>query len=315
MIAQDVVVSGYRRPGGGFGARNHLLVLPTVVCAGMAAHEIAGDRASVLMHQHGCDHVGEDAVQASRVFTGMAANPNVYGTLLLGLGCETIQGLPLLSALDGMKKRVAYLEIQGCGGSGHAVETGRAELNGLALEADLADRSPGPLSELTVGVATGRSVPVALLTDLIRRLRASHASVNVAMAAMATDLSDVWVDAAMVEYGGRAPSGLGLSLGTASLSEQHTGLAASGAQVIISLCPPRQAPVGSPVCPVLAVATDSETYAALRNDFDLDASQSDPLELVDTILQLVVRVFNGHLTAAEQRRAHEFALNRLTRST
>lgn len=314
MSVVAVQLSGFPRPGGGVGARNHLLVLPTVVCAGMAAAAIAGDDAIVIVHQHGCDHVGNDATQTSRVLVGMAANPNVAGTLLLGLGCETIQGQPLLDELSALDKTVRYLEIQGCGGSANAVQSGRSELASLISDAARIRRGPSLSTDLTIGIAVGRTVPVDILQPLIDRVLASGASTIVALPEGGAYLPASLSGRPLVAYGSRAPSGMSLSLSSSSMAEQHAALASSGAQVIVSVCPPGQAPTGSPICPVIAIATDAGTYAALRDDFDIDAS-GDPGEVADEILARAVAAFNGELTAAERRGAQDFALHRLIRST
>jgi altronate dehydratase large subunit len=314
MSVGGVELSGFPRIDGGVGARNHLLVLPTVVCAGMAAAAIARDDAVVIVHQHGCDHVGDDAMQAGRVLVGMAANPNVAGTLLLGLGCETIQGRPLLDELSALDKTVRYLEIQGCGGSANAVESGRMELASLMSDAATVHRSPSSAAGLTVGIAGGRTGRQALLQPLIDRVLASGASTIVALPEGGSDPPASLSGAPVVAYGGRAPSGMSLSHGSASMAEQHAALASSGAQVIVSVCPPGQAPTGSPICPVIAVATDAGMYAALQDDFDVDAS-GDPDAVADEILARAIAAFNGELTAAERRGAEDFALNRLIRST
>lgn len=314
MSSASVQLSGFPRPGGGIGARNHLLVLPTVVCAGMAAAAIARDDAVVVVHQHGCDHVGDDATQASRVLVGMAANPNVAGTLLLGLGCETIQGRPLFDELTALDTAVRYLEIQNCGGSANAVESGRTELAALISAAEMIHRGTTAAADLMVGIAVGRTVPVALLESLLERVVATGASAIMAMPEGGAALPAAFSAAPVVDYGGRAPSGISLSLSSTSMAEQHAALASSGAQVIVSLCGPGQAPTGSPICPVVAVAIDGGMYAALRDDFDVDGS-GDPSVVADDVLARAVAAFNGELTAAELRGAEDFALNRLIRST
>jgi altronate dehydratase len=92
--------------------------------------------------------------------------------------------------------------------------------------------------------------------------------------------------------------------------EQHVGLAGSGAQVIVSLRGPGQAPLGFATCPVLSVAAEAELYAALADDFDLDGTATSPQE----IFEMVVDAFNGRLTASEQRGSRDFALRRLART-
>ena len=308
-------VAGFRRPDGTVGARNHVLVLPSVVCAGMAASAIAGDDAIAIVHQHGCDHVGEDAAQTSRVFLGLAGNPNVASTLLVGLGCETIQGRELYTDLSALAKGVEYFEIQACGGSAQTVVSGRSGLEDLVAGASRIGRSPAPPDAVVYGLATGPRVQTELLEALRERILAGGASLLVALRDLPPDLGNRWRAVPVVEYGAAAPAGLAVTFGVSSLSEQQTGLAASGAQVVISLVPARHAPTGTPISPVLSVATDRLTYEALHDDFDLDGSGADAGALSERIVGLAREVFNGRPTAAERRGAQEFALHRLTRST
>ena len=58
-------ISGYARPDGTFGIRNHLLILPTSVCSSDTASRIAAQvpGAVAIPHQHGCCEIGEDYQQ------------------------------------------------------------------------------------------------------------------------------------------------------------------------------------------------------------------------------------------------------------
>ena len=49
-------ISGYARPDGTYGIRNHLLILPTSVCASDTASRIAAQvpGAVAIPHPHGC---------------------------------------------------------------------------------------------------------------------------------------------------------------------------------------------------------------------------------------------------------------------
>ena len=69
------------------------------------------------------------------------------------------------------------------------------------------------------------------------------------------------------------------------------------------------APVGFPVCPVIAVAGDSALHAALGDDFDLPADAT-----ADELWSLVLAVLAGAQTAAEARGSRVFALERLAMS-
>ena len=309
-------LTGFQRPDGSIGCRNHVLVLPTVVCAGLAALEIAGTSATAIIHQHGCDHVGDDATQTQRVFTGLAANPNVAAGLLLGLGCETIQGPPLLDSLTASQRNIGYLGIQECGGSATAVAHGRAILGELAATATQLQRKSVPASSLTLGVAAGDAEENGhAVRAILDRARTAGAQVVIAFSDDDRALDRGWEDTSRIRYGDRPSQPVAIVANSGSGVEQHTSLAAAGAQVIVSLRGPRQAPLGFPICPVISVACHSATYMALRDDFDIDGSSASPEALAAQVWSLAVQVFGGQHTAAERRGAHEFAMQRVSRST
>src|SRR5204862_517838 len=58
----DMHFRGYPRPGGGVGVRNHLLVVPTVICASVVAERVAAavPGGAALPHLAGCGQLGPD---------------------------------------------------------------------------------------------------------------------------------------------------------------------------------------------------------------------------------------------------------------
>ena len=90
---KNLEFKGYRRPDGKCGVRNHVLVLPTSVCSSDVAKMIASQvpEAVYVANQSGCAQVGRDLEYTLNTIVGYACNPNVYGTVLVSLGCETCQ--------------------------------------------------------------------------------------------------------------------------------------------------------------------------------------------------------------------------------
>lgn len=82
-------INGYLRPDGQLGVRNHVVVIPAVLCANEIAQKIAQpiDGAVALPHTGGCT-CGEDVARLERVLSALGSHPNVAGALVLGLGCE-----------------------------------------------------------------------------------------------------------------------------------------------------------------------------------------------------------------------------------
>ena len=84
---------GYERPDGRVGVRNYVLILPASVCASdttrIVAQQVNG--AVTFNNQQGCSQVGPDQQLTMDVMAGYAANPNIYGTVVVSLGCENCQ--------------------------------------------------------------------------------------------------------------------------------------------------------------------------------------------------------------------------------
>src|SRR5439155_21572194 len=125
---------GYRRPDGTAGIRNHLLVVPSVICANTVAQRVAAliPGAVAVPHPHGCAQVGDDVTLTERVLAGTVANPNVGAALVIGLGCETCQATDVAEMARQLApgKPVESFFIQDAGGSikaiARGVETGKA---------------------------------------------------------------------------------------------------------------------------------------------------------------------------------------------
>ncbi|MBX5441697.1 MAG: UxaA family hydrolase [Solirubrobacteraceae bacterium] len=269
-------MTGHPRPDGRFGVRDHVLVLPSVVCSTNAAERIARESGAVaITHQHGCLHVGDDLRHTERALIGTATNPNVGAVVVVSLGCETIQGRRLARRIEDRGQRVAFVGIQAEGGTERAVAAGVAAVGELRAVLDAIPPEPLPAAAVTVGIDRPRDPLAPALT-----------------AALA---GRGW---AVVD----APGDL-------SAAESHVALAAAGAQVIVSLRGPGEAPLGFAVCPVIAVARDPALYAALRDDFDLPDEDAER-----TVADVVARVdatLAGEPTASERRGARDFVLRRL----
>ena len=109
---------GYRRPDGRMGVRNPVLILPTITCATQAAWrmtELVHGTVSFI-HQHGCAQVGADYEQTFRTYVGMGTHPNVYGVVVMGLGCETHQARSVADEIAKSGKPVEVVSIQDHGG-------------------------------------------------------------------------------------------------------------------------------------------------------------------------------------------------------
>lgn len=150
--AATVVFEGYARPAG-IGVRNRVLVLPSVICSHLVADEIASrvDGAESAPHDHGCAQIGADREQTKRTFVNVGSNPNVAGTVVVGLGCEGIQSDEVREALADRGVPVREVVIQEAGGTDPCIERGVEAATDL-VERSETQRTSADVGDLTVGV-------------------------------------------------------------------------------------------------------------------------------------------------------------------
>jgi altronate dehydratase large subunit len=150
---------GYRRANGKVGVRNHVLVIPSVVCSQGAAEAITRNvKGSVyLPNVFGCAQVGDDREQTKRSLAGFGTNPNIYAVLVVGNGCENLGAKELAEAIQPSGKRVEYIEIQEVGGTKKTIAKGRKIIKEMLADAAKVQRQPIPVSELVLGTECGGS--------------------------------------------------------------------------------------------------------------------------------------------------------------
>ena len=154
--AADEAVTAYRRPRGGVGVRNHVLVAPSVICSHVVAQRIADSTPAAVStpHDHGCAQVGADHDRTERTLRNVARNPNVAGTLVVGLGCEHLQSDHLAEEIRRTDVPVREVSIQAAGGTERCLERGERLADELAATAADASERRASLSDLTVGIVS-----------------------------------------------------------------------------------------------------------------------------------------------------------------
>lgn len=152
---------GYLREDGRVGTRNHVLVMPSVGCANNVVRKISAGVPGTtwIEHQHGCSQLSRDASQTKRVLVGHGVHPNVYGVVVVSLGCETVQGKDIVEDIKKLskEKRVEFVSIQEDGGSLKAIEKGKKLAEKLVEEASKIKRQALNVSELVLGTECGGS--------------------------------------------------------------------------------------------------------------------------------------------------------------
>ena len=119
------------------------------------------DGVRFLTHQLGCGGTRQDARALCGLLAGYIHHPNVAGATVLSLGCQNAQSgilMEELRALDpALRKPVLIFDQQKSGHESTLIEQALDQTFAALSEANLAERSPAPLSALNVGLQCGGS--------------------------------------------------------------------------------------------------------------------------------------------------------------
>jgi altronate hydrolase len=160
---------GFLRADGRVGTRNYVAVISTVNCSASVCQAIRErfrdvqrdypyvDGVMAITHKSGCGTklFGEDHEALMRVLGGYAQHPNVGAYVLIGLGCEVNQTVPLIDRQRLGRPRV--LSIQESGGIRKTIEAGVRAVEELLPVANEARRTRQPISELILATNCGGS--------------------------------------------------------------------------------------------------------------------------------------------------------------
>lgn len=148
---------GFRRPDGRVGIRNHILVVPMVLCANRAAEAIAeGMTAVAVSHVYGCDFDARGNELLERILVGMGSHPNVAGVVVVALGCETSSMDKVIAGIAAAGTPVEGVRIQDAG-TPQTIARGREIVARLARRAADLRLEPCDAGELVVAVECGGS--------------------------------------------------------------------------------------------------------------------------------------------------------------
>lgn len=168
---------GYARHDGRIGTRNYVAILSSVNCSASVSKYVAQrfspdvlreryphvDGVIALTHKGGCCmQPGRPADILKRTLAGFARHPNVFGYVLIGLGCEGNQVSQLvqdhrLNILGRGEPSPAFMTIQETGGVRKTVDAAARAVEALCERANEARRTDHPVSRLVLGMQCGGS--------------------------------------------------------------------------------------------------------------------------------------------------------------
>ena len=176
--AEIPTFQGFRRPDGGVGTRNHILIVPTSMCASHEAQQISiiaehtlfdpklfpnVDGVVGIPHNKGCGcSDGSNIDVTLRTLANFAAHPNVGAVVMIELGCEKTNLSKMEEYLSrrgskGFGKPVHWLSVQSEGGTAQVVSKGLAAVKELLPQVNEATREQIPASEIVLGLECGGS--------------------------------------------------------------------------------------------------------------------------------------------------------------
>lgn len=155
---------GYKRSDGRIGVRNNVLILPASVCASDTTRIVSNQVKGTVSfnNQLGCSQVGVDFEYTLDTLSGFATNPNIYGTIIISLGCENAQLQLVKSEIEKRtNKPLMGVVIQEEGGTIKTIKKVVKIAKDLVKEASKMKREEFCIDELIIGTECGGSDPTS----------------------------------------------------------------------------------------------------------------------------------------------------------
>ncbi|MBO0829319.1 MAG: UxaA family hydrolase [Streptosporangiales bacterium] len=157
-MAEQRRLTGYRRPDGSVGIRNHVVILPVDDLSNAAAEHIAQvvPGTLALPHAYGRLQFGEDLELTFRTLIGTGSNPNVAAAVVVGI--EPNWANRVADGIAKTGKPVHAVSIEGRGDLA-VIEQGARVAKGFLQDATELVREPVDRSELMLSIKCGESDP------------------------------------------------------------------------------------------------------------------------------------------------------------
>lgn len=151
---------GYKRSDGSTGIRNHVLILPTCACSSETCRTVSAQVNGTvnIINNSGCAEVKGNEEITQRILLGFALNPNVYGVVIVGLGCENVGHVQLREKIQILTgKPVVSFGIQEQGGTLKTVALAVVAAQGMVIQASTQQRELCSIENLMLGIECGGS--------------------------------------------------------------------------------------------------------------------------------------------------------------
>ena len=150
---------GYVRKDGKVGSRNHVAIIPSVVCANEVVEAIVANTVMTqgIIHHQGCCQTPPDLERITDCLIKIGENPNVGASLIVSLGCEGVDTDRLEEALRATGKPLARINIQELGGTSASIQAGIDAAQKLVLQISGLQRERADMSSFVMGIKCGAS--------------------------------------------------------------------------------------------------------------------------------------------------------------
>jgi altronate dehydratase large subunit len=150
---------GYRRKNGSVGVRNLVAVITTTGCMNelpnLISRGIPG--AIPLGHNLSCSHLGDDLKRSMWTLTNLVGNPNIFGAVLVGMGCEQMSPEKIYQDVEKLEKPVELLMLKEVEDWDELVRSGRHAAQEMSDEASRQGREEAELGEMRLAIKCGGS--------------------------------------------------------------------------------------------------------------------------------------------------------------
>jgi len=313
--------NGYLREDGSVGTRNYIAVIPTVFCANEVASQVAeeSELCRPVLHNKGCAELKPDLKVVTRTLIGLGLNPNVGAVLLVSLGCEAVSADEVYQGIFKEKKWIEKLVIQQTAGMRNTIKEGRRIVAEMSDALSKQDRSPQPAKKIRLAVkcgssdatsgiaanpATGKAVDfiieqggTAVFGETTEFIGAEHI--------LAKRGRRKEVEGRIMEIVSRMEKRI-IQLGVDMRGSQPTpGNIAGGLTTIdVVFTSGGGAPQGTPLVPVIKVASNPQMVHKMEEHVDVDASTivtgtKSINDVSQLIIERIFRVASGSKVAAE----------------
>ena len=150
---------GYKRKNGSVGVRNLVAVVTTTGCINelpqLISRKIPGT--IPLGHNLSCSHLGDDLKRSTWTLTNLVGNPNIFGIVLVGMGCEQMSPEKIYRDIQKLEKPIEMLILKEVEDWNELIRRGKNAAQRMSDQALKQEREEVELGEISLAIKCGGS--------------------------------------------------------------------------------------------------------------------------------------------------------------